>query len=68
MASSSSSAFAPPSRTLGFERLYAVIVMGHGRRPISHVEVTYHPTALWLARQIAEAFPWDGAPAFLVRQ
>jgi transposase InsO family protein len=29
--------------------------------------VTQHPTADWLARQIAEAFPWDTAPKYLVR-
>ena len=30
-------------------------------------EVTRHPTAEWLARQITEAFPWASAPAYLVR-
>ena len=30
-------------------------------------EVTWHPTAEWLARQITEAFPWTWAPAYLVR-
>lgn len=53
--------------TLGLGRLYALIVLGHGRRRILHVEVTSHPTALWLARQISEAFPWDEAPRYLVR-
>ena len=37
------------------------------RRAILHVEVTDHPTALWLAGQITEAFPWDTAPRFLIR-
>jgi hypothetical protein len=27
-----------------------------------------HPTAEWLAQQIVEAFPWDTAPAYLVRE
>ena len=53
--------------TLAFEQLYAVVVLGLGRRQIVHVEVTDHPTALWLARQITEAFPWDTVPGFLVR-
>jgi transposase InsO family protein len=53
--------------TLCFEQLYAFVVLGHGRRKILHVEVTHRPTAEWLARQIVEAFPWDAAPAFLVR-
>ncbi len=31
------------------------------------VAVTRHPTAEWLAQQIVEAFPWDTAPAYLLR-
>lgn len=53
--------------TILFQRLYAVVVLGHGRRRILHVEVTDHPTAQWLALQITEAFPWDRAPTYLVR-
>ncbi len=53
--------------TLAFERLYAVVVLGLGRRKILHVEVTDHPTAFWLANQLTEAFPWDTAPTFLIR-
>ena len=40
--------------------VFAFLVLGH-------VEVTRHPTAEWLARQITEAFPWTSAPAYLVR-
>jgi hypothetical protein len=29
--------------------------------------VTRHPTAEWLAQQIVEAFPWNTAPTYLVR-
>jgi hypothetical protein len=29
--------------------------------------VTRNPTAEWLARQITEAFPWDTAPKYLIR-
>lgn len=53
--------------TLSFARLHALIVLGHGRRLIIHTEVTDHPTAEWLARQITQAFPWDEAPTFLQR-
>jgi transposase InsO family protein len=53
--------------TLGFGRLFAFVVPGHGRRVILHVEVTAHATALWLARQVTEAFPWDEQPGWLVR-
>jgi hypothetical protein len=53
--------------TLTFERLFAFLVIGHGRRQLLWFEVTRHPTAEWLARQITEAFPWTSAPAYLVR-
>src|SRR5438105_8425569 len=53
--------------TLTFERLFAFLVLGHGRRRLLWSEVTCHPTAAWLARQITEAFPWASAPAYLVR-
>jgi hypothetical protein len=43
--------------TLTFDRLFAFLVLGHGRRQLLWVEVTRHPTAEWLARQITEAFP-----------
>jgi hypothetical protein len=49
--------------TLTFERLFALLVPGHGRRQLLWFEVTRHPTAEWLARQITEAFPWAWAPA-----
>ena len=53
--------------TLTFERLFAFIVRGIGRRCILWIGVTTNPTADWLARQITEAFPWDTAPKFLIR-
>jgi transposase InsO family protein len=53
--------------TLTFERLFAFLVISHGRRKLLWFEVTRHPTAEWLARQITEAFPWASPPAYLVR-
>jgi transposase InsO family protein len=53
--------------TLTFDRLFALLVLGHGRRQLLWFEVTRHPTAKWLARQITEAFPWASAPGYLVR-
>jgi transposase InsO family protein len=53
--------------TLTFERLFAFLVLGHGRRQLLWFEVTRHPTAEWLARQITEAFPWTSPPSYLVR-
>jgi len=54
--------------TLTFERLFAFLVLGHGRRQLLWFEVTRHPTAAeWLARQVTEAFPWSSAPVYLMR-
>ena len=53
--------------TLTFERLFAFVVLGLGRRTILWIDVTTNPTALWLANQITEAFPWDTAPDYIVR-
>ncbi len=53
--------------TVAFDRLFAILVVGHGRRQLLWFEVTRHPTAEWLARQITEAFPWASAPGYLVR-
>ena len=52
--------------TLTFDLLFAFLVLGHGRRQL-WFQVTRHPTAEWLARQITEAFPWTSALAYLVR-
>ena len=53
--------------TVRFECLFAFLVLGHGRRQLLWFAVTRHPTAEWLAQQIVEAFPWDTAPTYLVR-
>ena len=53
--------------TATFRLLYALIVLGHDRRRIIHFDVTQNPTQVWLARQMTEAFPWDTAPRYLLR-
>jgi transposase InsO family protein len=53
--------------TVSFDRLFAFLIVGHGRRQLLWIEVTRHPTAAWLAQQITEAFPWTSAPTYLVR-
>ena len=53
--------------TVSFDCLFAFLVLSHGRRQLLWFEVTRHPTAEWLARQITEAFPWASAPGYLVR-
>src|SRR5215467_11704964 len=53
--------------TLTFECLFVFLVVGHGRRQLLWFAVTRHPTAEWLAQQTVEAFPWNTAPTYLVR-
>ena len=47
--------------------LYVFLVLAHERRRIVHLAITAHPTAEWTAQQLREAFPWDTAPRFLLR-
>jgi putative transposase len=53
--------------TLRFQVLYVFLVLAHDRRRILHVGVTTHPTAEWTAQQLREAFPWETAPRYLLR-
>jgi hypothetical protein len=53
--------------TASFRVLYVLVVLRHDRRRIAHVHVTAHATAEWTARQVVEAFPWDEAPRYLLR-
>jgi hypothetical protein len=53
--------------TATFRILYALIVLGHDRRKVIHFNVTENPTQAWLSRQMTEAFPWDTAPRYLLR-
>src|SRR3954447_13305736 len=53
--------------TIRFEILYVFLVLAHERRRIVHFAVTAHPTAEWAAQQMREAFPWDSAPQYLLR-
>ena len=53
--------------TIAFEQLFAFLVLGHERRRLLWFAVTRNPTAEWLARQITEAFPWEKAPKYLIR-
>jgi putative transposase len=44
-----------------------MIILAHDRRRIVRFDVTRYPTARWLARQVTDAFPWDSAPRYLLR-
>jgi hypothetical protein len=53
--------------TIGFDLLYAFVIVRLDRRDLVWINVTANPTAEWIARQITEAFPWDEAPHYLIR-
>src|ERR1700727_2458015 len=53
--------------TIGFDLLCAFVIVRLDRRDQVRINVTAHPTAEWVARQITEAFPWDEAPRYLIR-
>jgi putative transposase len=53
--------------TIRFQVLYVFLVLAHERRRILHFHVTAHPTAEWTAQQLRNAFPWDSAPRYLLR-
>jgi len=57
--------FTVPTAT--FCILYVFIILGHDRRQILHFNVTEHSTAHWTAQQLVEAFPFETAPRYLLR-
>ena len=57
--------FTVPTAT--FRVLFVFVGLSHDRRRIVHVNVTGHPTAAWTAQQLREAWPWDTAPRFVIR-
>jgi transposase InsO family protein len=52
--------------TLCLEQLYAFVILSHARRRIVFLTATGHPSGLWLAQQLTEAFPWETAPEILI--
>ena len=53
--------------TIGFKLLYGFVIVRIDRRDLVWINVTTNPTAEWIARQITETFPWDGAPGYMIR-
>jgi hypothetical protein len=53
--------------TIGFKLLYGLVIVRIDRRELAWVNVTTNPTAEWIARQITEAFLWNGAPHYMIR-
>jgi transposase InsO family protein len=57
--------FTVPTAT--FRILFTFVILRHDRRRVVHFNVTAHPTAEWTAQQVVEAFPFDEAPRYLIR-
>jgi hypothetical protein len=53
--------------TIGLDLLYAFVIVRLDRRELVWINVTRNPTAAWVARQITEAFPWEEAPGYMIR-
>ena len=54
--------------TIGFRLLYAFVIIRLDRRDLVWINTTTNPTAEWVARQITEAFPWNEAPRYMIRE
>jgi transposase InsO family protein len=53
--------------TAFFKLLYGLVILNHERRRLVGFGVAAHPTAEWIAGQVTDAFPWDSAPRYLIR-
>jgi transposase InsO family protein len=53
--------------TVAFDLLYVFVIVRLVRRDLVWINVTTSPTAEWIARHITEAFPWNEAPRYLIR-
>jgi transposase InsO family protein len=53
--------------TISFRLLYGLLIVRHYRRELVWLGVTTHPNAEWIARQLTEAFGWEKAPAYIIR-
>jgi putative transposase len=59
--------FICPVPTISFRILYFFLVLAHDRRKVLHFNVTSQPTAEWVCQQLVQAFPYDTAPRYLLR-
>lgn len=53
--------------TVTYKVLFVLVILAHERRQVIHYNATEHPTAEWTTQQVVEAFPWDEAPRYLLR-
>ena len=53
--------------TISFRLLYGFLILQHSRRELLWLGVTARPSALWIARQLTEAYGWQQTPQYIVR-
>ena len=53
--------------TVTFKILFVLVILSHCRRKVVHFNVTTNPTTEWTSQQVVEAFPYDTAPKYLIR-
>jgi transposase InsO family protein len=53
--------------TATYRILYLFIILCHQRRRVVHVAVTEHPSAGWVSQHLRQAFPYETAPRYLIR-
>jgi putative transposase len=50
-----------------FKTLYVFVILSLERRRVIHFNITTNPTAEWTSLQLTQAFPFDSAPRYLIR-
>src|SRR5262245_24691280 len=53
--------------TISFRLLYGLLILQHNRRKLLWLAATAHPSAEWLAWQLTEAYGWQQAPRYIIR-
>jgi hypothetical protein len=53
--------------TISFRLFYGLLILQHSRRKLLWLAVTAHPSAEWIARQLTEAYGWQQAPRYIIR-
>jgi transposase InsO family protein len=53
--------------TVTHKVLFVLLILAHERRRVVHFNITEHPTVQWTVQQVIDAFPWDEAPRYLLR-
>jgi transposase InsO family protein len=53
--------------TISFRLLYGFLILRHSRRELVWLGVSSHPSAEWIAGQLTEAYGWQQAPRYIIR-